>query len=111
NLSPKKPGIQFKPNAGLNGSNVLRRDFVDGFAVLNALAQLLEGDVLELANALARDAELLADFFERLLAASIETETVAQDRRFTRIERVHHLANQIGVRLVLELLVRRISFF
>src|SRR5947208_11079817 len=87
----------------------LSDDFLNGFAIFDPLAQFLERDVLELADAFPRHAELLADFLKSLLAPAIQAESVAQNRRFARIQRFHHLPNQVGIRLVLELLVRRIG--
>ena len=49
------------------------------FLLLQSTSQFHQRDVLELADALARDAEFLTDFFERLRLSAIEAEAGEDD--------------------------------
>src|SRR5207253_11089773 len=77
--------------------------------LLDHLAELLQSDVLNLAHALAGDAELLPDLLERFLWTTIKTETRPQDRGFTRIECLNHLLQHPSDGLFFQLLLMRVG--
>src|SRR6266568_5293900 len=79
------------------------------FEFLDHFAQFVQGDILDLAHALTGDAEFLADLLQGFFRAAIETETVTQDGRFARIERLDHFLQHAGDGLVFELFVRRLG--
>jgi hypothetical protein len=56
--------------------------FLNCFEFFNHFAKLVQSNVLDLPDALARDTKFLADFLEGLFAAAIEPEAIAQDGRF-----------------------------
>ena len=58
--------------------------FFLGFEFFNHLPQLAQGEVLDLPDAFARDAEFRADLLQSFFRAAIEAEPVAQNRRFAR---------------------------
>src|SRR5262249_34006242 len=62
------------------------------------MAQLAQRLGLDLANALARDGEILADFFERVLAAVGEAEAQPKHLLLARRERVQHLVGLLAQR-------------
>jgi hypothetical protein len=53
-----------------------------GLELIENFSQLGQGDVLQLANPLAREAEPLADLLERLLLLAVEAESADQDFHF-----------------------------
>ena len=55
------------------------------------VAQFAQRLGFDLADALARDREVLADFFERVLAAVLQAEAHLDDLLFARRERLQHL--------------------
>ena len=55
------------------------------------LFQLLQGFGLDLSDALAGNAELLADFFQRMGAATLQAEAHAQDLLLARGQKVEEL--------------------
>ena len=59
------------------------------------VAELREGLRLDLANALARDAELLADFFERADLSVVETEAQSHHRAFTIVELLQRFLDRL----------------
>ena len=94
-----KSGSCFVPRRFQSGSEL------NGVEVLNPFAELLERDFLDLTDALARHAELLADLFQRFPFASIQPESLAENRLLTRVERPDHFVDQRAVRFLFELLV------
>src|SRR5439155_659851 len=79
--------------------------------LLDHFPEFLEGDVLDLADALAGDAKFLADFFESLLGAAVQTKTGAEDGGFARIEGLDHFLKHASDGLFLEVLVRSVGVF
>ena len=64
-----------------------------------ALRILRQGDVLELADALAGDVESLADLLERQLVLAVEAEAQPDDLGLALVERVDHRV-QVGVEIL-----------
>src|SRR5579875_856484 len=62
-------------------------------ARVTQLAQRLR---LDLANALARHVELLADFLERMVRAHLDAEAHPQHLRLTRRQRVEHVLHHVA---------------
>src|SRR3954470_9363663 len=60
------------------------------------VAQLAQRLRFDLADALARDLEVLADFLERVVALLADAEAHAQDLLFARRQRRQHLAGLLG---------------
>src|SRR6476646_1879742 len=60
------------------------------------MAQLAERLRLDLADTLARDLEVLADLFERVVALLADAEAHAQDLLLARRERLQHLPRLFG---------------
>src|SRR5688572_23414710 len=81
------------------------------FEFFDHFAQFGERDILDLANAFAGDAKLLADFFERFLGSTVQAKTITEDSRLARIESFDHLLQHAGDGFVLQLLVRREGVF
>src|SRR5688572_13975965 len=81
------------------------------FEFLYHFAQLGERDILDLANAFAGDAELLADLLERFLGSTVQAETITENGCFARVERFDHLLQHARDGLVLKFLVRREGVF
>jgi len=75
--------------------------------LLDVFSQLGQSFILNLANALARDSEFLANFFERFLVVSIEPEAMAQNPLFAHIQLLQHFVNKLHVILALKILQRR----
>ena len=73
-------------------------------------AQFRERNVLQLANALARHAEFLADFLERLRLSAIETEAREDDLALAIVEHVEQPADFVAQVLVAQQLERRLRF-
>ena len=59
---------------------------------LDLFPQLTEGEILKLADAFAGDFKFLTDFFERVLAASVEAEAHFDNAGLTGVQRIDHLA-------------------
>ena len=55
------------------------------------MAQLAQRLRLDLADALARDVELLADFLQRVVGVHLDAEAHAQHLRLARRQRVEHV--------------------
>ena len=60
------------------------------------MAQLAQSFGFDLADALARHGEILADFLERVLAAVLQAEAHFDDLFFARCERLNALRPEIG---------------
>src|SRR5450631_768941 len=60
------------------------------------MAQLPQRLRLDLADALARHVELLADLFERVVGVHLDAEAHAQDLRFARRERIEHVLGRLA---------------
>src|SRR5438876_1127518 len=60
------------------------------------VTQLAQGLGLDLPDALARDVELLADFFERVIGVHLDAEAHAQHLCLARGERVEHVLAYIA---------------
>ena len=67
----------------MNGTRLL----LHTFEFLNHLAQFAQGYILDLAHAFPGDAEFLAHILQRLFAAAIQAETIAQNGRFALVQR------------------------
>src|SRR5579883_1594369 len=85
-------GVRIERKNRLKGSRVgpptRRRD--EALLALQVLAELAQGLALDLADALARQAEALADLLERLGLLVVQAEAHAQDRRLALV----HLVEQ-----------------
>ena len=55
------------------------------------MAQLAQRLGFDLADTFARDVELLADLFERVVGVHLDPESHAQDLGFTRRQRIEHV--------------------
>ena len=68
------------------------------------MAQFAQGFRFDLANALARDVELFADFFERVIGVEVDAEAHTQHFCFARCQLCEHcvrgLAQRLGGRLI-----------
>src|SRR5690349_11710150 len=69
--------------------------------------QLAQGARLELADALARDAELRADLFERLRRLAVEAEAEREHPAHARVQLIERPGKLPRARLLGRLLVRR----
>ena len=78
--------------------------------LLQRAPQLHQGDVLQLANALARDAEFLADFLQGLGLAAIEPEAGKNDLLLAFVEDGEQVADFVAQILVAQALKRRKRF-
>src|SRR5208282_5927255 len=85
--------------------------FFGAFEFFNHLPQLAQGEVLDLPDAFARDAEFHADFLQGFFRAAVEAEAVAQNRRFARIKMLDHVLQHVGDGLVLKIAVGRGGVF
>src|SRR5688500_4728631 len=93
------------PTTGAASRKILRREAAERAADV-ALAQALERAVAELANAFARHAEHRTDFFQRVLAATLEPEVKAQHLRVARWERSERELDLVGEEAIHRLLLR-----
>ncbi len=59
--------------------------FLHRFELFDHPPKFAQSDVLDLPDAFACNAEFLADFFQSFFVTAIESETVAQNRRFAGI--------------------------
>src|SRR5690554_2049451 len=75
-----------------------------------ALAQPLECAVAKLAHTLARDAEHVADLFQRVLTSTIQAEVETHDLRVTRLQRLERLLDVLAQQPLLDLLLRLVRF-
>ena len=71
-------------------------------------AQFRQRDVLQLANSLAGDAELLADFLERLRLAAVKPEALENDLLLAIIEDIEQAADFVAQVLVAQKFERRL---
>src|ERR1039458_6783421 len=85
--------------------------FLGAFEFLDHFAEFSQREILDLADALARDAEFPADFLERLFRAAVEAEAVAQNGRFTRVEMLDHVLQHAGDGFVFQIFVGRGGVF
>src|ERR1035438_1499566 len=86
--------------------------FVFGaFEFFDHFAEFSQREILDLADALARDAEFPADFLERLFRAAVEAEAITQNRRFTRVEVLDHVLQHAGDGFVFQIFVGRRGVF
>src|SRR5205814_2856162 len=60
------------------------------------VAELAQRLRLDLADALARDVELLADLFERVVGVHLDAEAHAQHLRLARRERIEHVLGRLA---------------
>ena len=60
------------------------------------MTQLAQRLGLDLADAFARNVELLADFFQRVIGVHFDAETHAQHLGFARRQRIQHVAGDIA---------------
>src|SRR4051812_32932014 len=77
------------------------------------MAQAAQRFAFDLADALTSEAELLADFLQRVLPPVLEAEAQAQDTRLTRRERAKHLFDLLAEEVLIRALRwrwRRIVF-
>src|ERR1700730_1506686 len=74
-------------------------------------AQFRKRDVLQLANALASDAEFFADFLERLRLATVEPEALENDFFLAIVEHVEQTTDLIAKVLVAQKLKRSLRIF
>src|SRR5208283_5085093 len=81
------------------------------FELLDHLAEFPQREILDLADALARDAELLPDFLQGSFRAAVEAEAVAQYCRFPWVKVPNHVLQHAGDGLVLQIFVRRGGVF
>src|SRR5262249_50591013 len=75
-------------------------DIDRAFLLTQGPAQFRERDVLQLADAFPRHPKLLADFFERLRFASVETEAGENNLPFAIIEHIEQSADFVAQVLV-----------
>src|SRR5208282_4925983 len=61
------------------------------FELFNHFAELSQREILDLADALARDAEFFADFLQRFFGAAVEAEAILQNSRFAFVEMLDHV--------------------
>src|SRR4051794_41027014 len=81
---------------------------VDRFFFLAQCAtQLRERDILQLTNALARHAELLADFLERLRLSAVEPEALENDLLLAVVEDIEQSADFVAQIFIAQQLERR----
>src|ERR1043165_5528686 len=76
-----------------------------GLHFLDHFAQFFEGDVLDLADAFAGDAEFLADFLQGPLWSAVEAEAGAEDGGLADIEVLDHLLQHASDGFFFELFV------
>ena len=76
---------------------------------MKGTTEFSKGDILKLANPLAGDPELFADFLEGLGFVAIESETGIDDFALAIVEDIEQVANLIAEILVAKLLERRLS--
>lgn len=73
-------------------------------------AEFIEGDVLELADALAGDTEFFADFFEGFGGGAVEAEAGDQDAAFAFVEDIEEVAELVAEVFVAKHFVRVLGF-
>lgn len=71
------------------------------------MAQALESLALDLADSLARDTEVLGDFFERVFTIESDPEPHADDSLLVRRERLEHLGGALPDIVLLDGIYRR----
>src|SRR5437667_12645396 len=80
-----------------------------GLKFFDHFTELIQGNILNLAHALAGNAEFLANLFESFLAPAVQAETVTQDGGFAWVQRFDHLLQHLGNSLFFEVFVRGIG--
>ena len=85
--------------------------FLEAFEFFDHFAEFSQREILDLADALARDAEFLADFLQGFFRAAVEAEAVAQNGRFARVEVPDHVLQHAGDGFVFQIFVGRGGVF
>src|ERR1017187_5279662 len=81
------------------------------FEFFDHFAEFSQREILDLADALARDAEFLADLLQGFFRAPVEAEAVAQNCRFARVEVLDHVLQHAGDGFVFQIFVGRGGVF
>ena len=81
------------------------------FLLAQCPAQFRQRYILELADSLSRNAELLAHFFESFRFATIQSEPLEDDLPFAVVQNLEQLTDFVAQVLVAEQLKRRLRFF